>query len=130
MSRYNHHSLSRCPSCCGRLLQLAQIGGVAHADYERRVYISVIDTHCVDCKRTLLACAKVAVPFSCVVVPSDISISQHTSAYVSIRQHTSAYVSIRQHTCLLCRSTLTRINTDSSEHYLSSLKGKAGSCER
>jgi hypothetical protein len=28
----------------------------------------------------------------------QISIRQHTSAYVSIRQHTSAYVSIRQHT--------------------------------
>ncbi len=29
---------------------------------------------------------------------SNVSIRQHTSAYVSIRQHTSAYVSIRQHT--------------------------------
>ncbi len=28
----------------------------------------------------------------------DVSIRQHTSAYVSIRQHTSAYVSIRQQT--------------------------------
>jgi hypothetical protein len=28
----------------------------------------------------------------------QVSILQHTSAYVSIRQHTSAYVSIRQHT--------------------------------
>jgi hypothetical protein len=28
----------------------------------------------------------------------NVSMRQHTSAYVSIRQHTSAYVSIRQHT--------------------------------
>jgi hypothetical protein len=33
-----------------------------------------------------------------VEVRFDLSIRQHTSAFVSIRQHTSAYVSIRQHT--------------------------------
>jgi hypothetical protein len=34
---------------------------------------------------------------------SNVSIRQHTSAYVSIRQHTSAYVSIRQHTSAYVR---------------------------
>ncbi len=32
------------------------------------------------------------------LVRLQVSIRQHSSAYVSIRQHTSAYVSIRQHT--------------------------------
>ncbi len=39
----------------------------------------------------------------------EVSIRQHTSAYVSIRQHTSAYVSIRQHTSAYVRIRYFRI---------------------
>jgi hypothetical protein len=39
---------------------------------------------------------------------TNVSIRQHTPAYVSIRQHTSAYVSRRQHTSAYVRRRASR----------------------